>query len=456
MSLLLVLLLGLVALLLGSLQLKALGGRCLGPAFELATGLVALHVLLRLMDLLTIPWRPELFAPLVVVLLGLPRWIRALPPPASPPGWGDGVALTSLVVLAVFAERRMIASPDFIYHWGLKAKRFALAGGPDTAWLQDPASYYVHPDYPNLLPDLTALLTVLRRTFHEETCLLVSVLVTAAILLACRQLLVRADVPPATLQAGMAWISCALLSFSVSWQMTGNADGLICLAVLLGIHRLGGELGRESDIGIGVAAALAAASKIEGVVLAVCLLVVHLHRRARAHQLTVRAVLRSSWLPMVPLLLWVNQVVRLDLMQDYYTGDFALDRLALALRSALSISLRDGWHGQSLLALLLVPWLLAAGGWAARSGCVMLAMLGFHFWVYATAPADTALLVSVSFPRLMMHLVPAILILALWRFESVVRDRPGGRLPPPCRFHSGSTTSPRLASTRHCSTSEER
>ena len=126
-------------------------------AFRLAAGLVVLHGLLLGLDLAGIRWsRLSIGIPvLALAALGLRRRGRVAEtrPRRHPLGWGDGLAAGTIAVFAILALARRVANPDFIYHWGLKAKRFALAGGVDLPFLQAGWNSYAHPDYPNLVPN---------------------------------------------------------------------------------------------------------------------------------------------------------------------------------------------------------------------------------------------------------------------------------------------------------------
>ena len=72
------------------------------------------------------------------------------PRTARTPDWGDGAALFAFSGFAALAPTLWIATPDFVFHWGLKGERFFLARGVDYDWLAKGWNWVIHPDYPNL------------------------------------------------------------------------------------------------------------------------------------------------------------------------------------------------------------------------------------------------------------------------------------------------------------------
>ena len=60
--------------------------------------------------------------------------------------------------------------------------------------------------------------------------------------------------------------------------------------------------------------------------------------------------------------------------------------------------------------MLLIPVLL----WSRRlrlAAAVCVAQLAFYLWVYSTSPVDTESYVNWSFPRLLLHVLPALWVL---------------------------------------------
>ena len=378
------------------------------PALALAAGLVALHALALAASLAGLPWRWLLpLLPLALGWLAL-RDARLAPAPAPlrRPGAGDLAALAAVALFAWLALGEWVTTPDFVYHWGLKAKRFALADGIDWAFLADPAVAGLHPDYPLLWPALAALTSRLAGRFHEPTLLLWSPLLLAALLVSVRRTLAGAALAPAARGAGLAAIALALGAFAVGHETAGAADWLPALALVLAVPALAAPRTAEGDARIAVAAALAAASKIEGIALAALLVAVHALRRGE------RPRWRSLGVAALPALAvtlpWLAQVARLDLFTATNTGAFVLDRAAEIWPAALAVALSREWQGVPL-ALLLLPAIALRP--RLRPLALVLAGQGaFYLWAYHTKPVDTALLVLSSLPRLLLHLVPALLL----------------------------------------------
>ena len=86
------------------------------------------------------------------------------------------------------------------------------------------------------------------------------------------------------------------------------------------------------------------------------------------------------------------------------------------------------WHGMAWL----VPLLLPALAWSRRTRPVALTcalQLGFYLWVYLASPLEPRFYVLSSFPRLLFHLLPAVLIgaVALLSNPAAADTRPPAR-----------------------------
>jgi hypothetical protein len=405
--------------------------------FDCLTGLVALHLLLVLLQAAGLAWSPlTVVLPMVGVALARRRLPRGSWPPSTALGWGDATALLALFPLAVLALLGRIAAPDFVYHWGLKARKFLAAGGVDWSFLGEPWNAYAHPDYPHLLPELMAVTASVEGQLREGSMLLWSVVLYGLVLLAARRLATRCVESPSVRQITLAVLALSLLGFVVSWQMTGNADVLMSLAVLAGSLCLLETPTRETDYRAGVVAAFAAAGKIEGVPLAGIFLVLYLSGRLWCGR-DWRSLGRCLALPALVIGTWTVQCLRHELFQGTNAGPLLLERLPTVARSVLFIAAHDGWHGVSLLSLGLIPILLFA---AARHRTVVLMctlQLGFYLTVYLTAPVDTEFLIITSFPRLMMHLIPTLLVVA-----AGVVGRWGGTAPAHLEMRASAGSGP--------------
>ena len=156
----------------------------------LATGLLVVHITLAWLDLVGLPWHPAL---LVVLVSGLAiagfRWIGSAGPPVEQGtrlGWADALAVTATGFFAVLAASGRITFPDFIYHWGIKGHRYFLLRGIDYEYLSYDWNLVLHPDYPQLLPELYAVHSLAAGGFREGPLLLWSAAFLAMLLVCAR------------------------------------------------------------------------------------------------------------------------------------------------------------------------------------------------------------------------------------------------------------------------------
>ena len=385
-------------------------------SLALATGAVALHVVLQIETLAGVRW--SFLESWALGVLGVVALWRARRPPRVAPGswtggWGDGVALVSLIALALLCARAAIDNPDFVYHWGAKGRKFAAAAGIDLAFLGPPSGWHLHPDYPNLLPELFAFTARLGGGWVDGTALLWTAVAGAALILAAREAL--APVDRALRQVVVAGLCAALLAAAFALELAGNADLLVSWALVLAVPALLVPRSAGATARVGIAAALAASSKIEGVPLAAFMILAFLVARRAAPG--PPAVGRERWtrlafvlLPTILVVapwLWIN--LRHGLFLPGNTGQLSLSRLALAVPEALAVLWSPAWSGLPLT-LVALPWLCIARRtrWAAW---VSVAQLGFYFWIYGSATADSARYVQWSFARLLLHVLPAVWVL---------------------------------------------
>lgn len=381
----------------------------------LMAGLVLFHLLLLGLQLAGLPWTRTSVL-LTVGLFFLAAAVvarRVLAPEEARPsevhgaGWGDAVAGVALAGLTAAAVTLSSVNPDFVYHWGIKAKRFALAGGIDFAYLAHPWNHYTHPDYPHLLTGLYTATTLVAGRFDEPALLAWTAVVFAALLWSARQglHLVRA---PFVRQAGLAVLALGVAAFGIGYLQPGGADLLIALALLAAVRPLAGPTAPGHDLTLAACAAFAAASKIEGVPLAAILLVVYGGKLAWERRLTpgtaARVVLPT--LLVVAPWLWLN--LRYDLFQPTNAGLPDWSRVAPVARALADSFAKPEWHGLSWL-VLTAPLLLLSRP-VRLSALVVLLQGGFYAYVYLSAPLDPNILVLASAPRLLLHLVPAVLL----------------------------------------------
>ena len=225
-----------------------------------------------------------------------------------------------------------------------------------------------------------------------------------------------AGVPSPPRQAVVAALALAGTAVAIGYQLAGAADWLPALAVLAALPALlvpVVEAGGTDDLTIGLAAAFAAASKIEGVPLAAALVGVQLVRHLReggiaawrAHARTAAALALP---PLVVLAHWAWRVRARRLYQQAGTSHPSL---------ALWRSLRPrccsrccSRRGTSLPFLVLLLPALATAPRLRPFVAVAALQLAFVVWIYAATPLDPAVLALTSFPRLLLHLLPAIIV----------------------------------------------
>jgi hypothetical protein len=391
-------------------------------------GALVLHLVLTLLDFAGIPWNPFLLAALgaaLCLLAGriLPRGPRG-PERAwsatgfwSGFGWGDGVALFVLAAFTAFALTGWITFGDFVYHWGLKGERFYLARGVDYAYLARGWNWVLHPDYPNLLPEIYAAVALLTGGFEPRAMMLETCAFAALTLAAAREGLRQGGADRFTRQMGMALIALVLGAFGIGYLTAGGADWMLALALAAAVPPLLRPPDRAGDFQIAVIAAFAAASKIEGLPLAAFLVGVQWVRGVWAEERRLAAAVVAAMrlgLPVAAVVLpWLGRAVHHHLLLASNTGRFDPARVPRVAAAVLE-TLRDtgAWHG--FLATVFLPPLLLLSRRARPFAAVATLQLAFDLYIYCSAPmADTRYFVLSNFARLGFQLIPASLVAAL-------------------------------------------
>jgi hypothetical protein len=388
------------------------------------TGALVLHLLLTGLDAVGLRWHPLLVVLLGGALLGLlavagQRAGRSRPP-ASPHfadlGWGDAVALLALLVFALSAVTLWTMTPDFVYHWGLKGARFFLHRGVDYAWLAHPWNWAIHPDYPNLLPELFAVSALLAGDFEPSPQMLWTVLFFAMILASAREAL-RGAADRWTRQAALAVVGLTSALFGMGQLMAGAADWMITAAFLAAVPALLRRPDPAGDWQVAVAAAFAASSKIEGAPFAVLLVAAQLVRRIwTERRLDWKAALRLGLPSALVGLPWLIRIFHHGLYLGSNSGPFEIGRARVILPALAESLASPAWHGLSL-AVLLGPVLLLVRRVRPVAAVATLQLL-FYLYVYFTAPVDTRYYVLTSFSRLIFHLIPALLVAGALALET--------------------------------------
>lgn len=377
-------------------------------------GIVALYSWMQLLDLASVPWRrwSVLLVPSAVALVL--TWRRATPRrDASRPalGWGDAVAAVAVGTVALLLAEPCATMSDVVFHWGIKAQRYVLAGGVDYTFLARPWNELKRPDYPNLVPSLYAATTLARGIWTEPTVLAWSGFYVVALLIGARETLATAGVARATAQAGTVMAVAAAGAFAVAFILGGSPDLLISALVVAALPPLLGRptLARAGQIGI--LAAVAAGAKVEGTSLAI-LWIMTFGWRARGTGLSWRpASARLLLPPLVVAVPWWAQTVRHGLVPIDRAGVLEIERFGLVMTGVWQAMLDPAWHGFGL-AVGFLPALFVFR--VVRAPALVLTAQGiFYLLVYLTAATDPVHLIATSAHRLLLHLVPAILLLGV-------------------------------------------
>jgi hypothetical protein len=396
------------------------GRRGLEWAVAGLAGLLLLHLLLLVLTLAGLPWGLATLAPPLTAGIAWSLLSRPVRPPGPAPaeapapsrwGFGDTAAVLALAAFAFCTARLSDLNSDFIYHWGIKGKTFALARGIDFHYLTRPWSIHLHPDYPNLVPDLFALTALWDGGFREPVMGLGSVAGFALLLLFARDLLTGLAASRFALQVGMAILGLVLCMFGVGYLLAGSPDWLVALALLAAAGPLLAPPSPAADHRLGIAAAVGAAAKIEGIPLAAFLIGIHLVRRARGPGARphLAAALRAGLPSLAVVALWAWPTWRFHLFQSQFAGDFRWARLAIVLPELGRALLTVNWH-LFALCLLTVPLLVLLRRFRPVALAVAL-QLAFYVYVYLSARVDTRLYVQTGAARLFFHLVPTVLLL---------------------------------------------
>ena len=384
-----------------------------------AAGSVGWLLALIILFLVGVPWVPLVMVGVLTLLSLLGVWVawpyryrkRMVQDP--PLGWGDGIATVALAVFCLATISGWNVTPDYVYHWGTKARRNVLAQGLDIGYLEQSWSRAgIHPDYPPLQPVLFTASNLLVGSFDSRVDALWAVVQLFFLLVALRELLRRGMRSDFRLQSAMAVLGLVTSFFGVGFLMAGGADVVIALTVAAGAALLvGSGAGREMQVG--AVAALAAASKMEGVALGALLVLLHAARRARDEGLAAgaKAFLYAGSLPAAVVGVWGSLVLRYDLYLDSNVGSLDLASLSQVAKALWRSFETPNWHGFAFV-LFALPVLLVFR--TTRAPALLLVFQGlFYLYVFLAAPGDAVHWIDTAAPRLLFHLVPTALALTV-------------------------------------------
>jgi hypothetical protein len=389
----------------------------------LLSGCVALHLAVTVLDWVELPWTRTTLA-IVALTLAVPGITglrhsrigrrhhlpgpRGAPPRATPATLladGAAAALVLLMLWATLAWRSPFT--DFVYHWGLKARRFALAGGIDWRFLAHPAVDYANPDYPHLWTELLAVPAIFAGRFDASILMLWTPLFLAALALELRYRLGRHITGTARGLATLA-VLMPVTGFAIGHLQAGAADLPLLVALVVGVGSLQDNSAASAAVRVGIAAAAAAALKIEGVPLAALLIVLLLARHRAALYRRPRR-LAQLWLPIASVVVpWLVSLKVHALLEPARRGPIEWQRWDEILASSWRVVTIEEWLGLPLL-LGLTPLLL----WRRHSrwiGIMVLSALTFYGYVFLCSRGDVTFLVLSALPRLLLHILPLTLL----------------------------------------------
>ncbi len=378
-------------------------------------GWAGLHLWLTALGLAGIPWSGPLIlgAAAAFYLLAwklLPAFPGQEQGPVSQPGgfgWGEGLALAALLVFTAGALSLWTANPDFVYHWGLKGHRFYLAHGVDYPYLARHWNWVIHPDYPNLLPELFAATALLAGRFDEPAMMLWSAIGFGLLLAAVRETLRRAGASRFVAQATLAALAMSIAAYGIAGLSAGGADWLLAGVYAVRLWTARGASRPEPP----VAPATATESEAPPAPAAAA----HPARLARLRlALGPNALAALDWravaalvVPVAAVVLpWLVEVQRYRLFQDFNSGPLRLARLPDVLAAAAVMLGAPPWHGFAF-GLALLPLLALDRRLRAIAAVIALQLL-FYLYVYLSVRLDPVMLLEASFQRLLLHLLPAV------------------------------------------------
>jgi hypothetical protein len=233
--------------------------------------------------------------------------------------------------------------------------------------------------------------------------------------------------PAATRQLALPALVLGLAAFCIGYYQAGSADLPFALALLLGASALSEPRAGPAALRAGLAAAFAAALKIEGPPFAAILLALVALRHGRELWRRPRLLALAAVPAALVIAPWAYLLARHDLYQPTNSAGLAvaLDpaRLVTIAAHAWRVLLLPQWHGGPLLLLALPLLLLARGSRWIAALCGL--QLAFYLYVYASAPLEPGFFVLSSFPRLVLHVLPAAGLAAFAALAAL-----GGKRPP--------------------------
>lgn len=382
----------------------------LATAVHWMAGSVAWHLGLQALDLAGVAWSQVLLAVAALLLLALRvaaapsrrvldwrPWALALPFGALF-GWG--------------AVTLRATSSDFVYHWGIKGKRFAEVRGIDWDYLRLPENGFAHPDYPMLVSEQFASLAILAGSWDDRAQLLWSLTAFALLVHCVFGLLLRAFTQSWVGVAAGCGLAGSLTAFCLGYFQAGSADLHIALPLLVGAGLLAAarrdpeRLAQELMPAVGAVAAFAASSKVEGIPFAFGALGLCWWLRRRSTP--TRAFVLAALPTLLAVLPWWLLASHYELFQPTNLGTPNPFRWPIVQGEILRQLSVAEWFGLPWL-LVLSPLLLLSRR-SRAFGLVAGAQLALFLYVYVAAPVDPVFWIESSFPRALLQILPTAVV----------------------------------------------
>jgi hypothetical protein len=309
------------------------------------------------------------------------------------------IALITLVMLIGYA-RYATAAPawelDFIDNWGLKGRAFFEHGGIDWDFLTNAWYRWSHQDYPPLVPFVYDFVSLTLGEWNDRLPSLFFPLAAGAALLVIQSLLTDELQSPHT--AAFATLALASL-VATPWIGLGETPFIAFAIAGLLLIRAGSTTAGALLLGC------AALTKNEGIALIVAAAIALGPRKAL--RLWPAAVVAAPWL----IVRWSHHLVT-----DLATGSVAA-RVVEHLRHPEFIPLLFRYAaGKPLLWLGVILSLVAvARRWMSERFLLIVIALQTTFYIgaYVVTPLDLAFHIRWSWDRLVSHITPLIVFVAL-------------------------------------------
>ncbi|HVE73122.1 MAG TPA: hypothetical protein VNI54_17275 [Thermoanaerobaculia bacterium] len=415
----------------------------LGEAYLLGAGVASLVLLA--FSMAGVPWsRGALLGAVAVVaaasLIGARRSIT-VPPPTR---W-NAVDLFTLALVAGYSRLALFSMPievDYIFMWGVKAKKFFHARGVDWSYLENPVNIGSHPDYPQLVPFVFDVHALLSGAWDDRWLGAVNVAFGVAALLIVRDVLVE--------ELGQPWavVTCAAIMPLVFSPYMGMAEAALIAYSLTGLLYLRrGNTGRAAlFLGLG------AFTKNEGLALIVAagLALAAVRRWRELPKLALAFLIPLPWL-----ILRAVHDMPTDLMESGILQRF-LAKIADPSPILEAMSRHPAgniwfWGGTVVVLLLCHRRILGAERFLTVTIAVQFAFLVAAYFV---TPKDIEWHVRWSWERVIRQLMPLVALLAVFagrdflpaRTSSSEADDAHGASEPASGRRSTSPQAPEVAS----------